>query len=75
MHQNGVNNEDFQQPAMLPSPAKLKRNLKGEMMHTVAEPETMDESVGISSVLTNALEHIVEQLDVLTIVSIPAPLY
>lgn len=53
----------------------LKRNLKGEMMHTVAGPGTMDESVGISPVLTTALEHIVEQLDVLTIVSIPAPLY
>lgn len=45
------------------------------MVRTVVEPETMDESVGISSVLTNALEHIVEQLDVLTIVSISPPLY
>ncbi|XP_070611905.1 POC1 centriolar protein homolog B isoform X3 [Erythrolamprus reginae] len=67
MHQNGVNNEDFQHPSMLPSPEKLKRNVKGEMMHTVAEPGTRNESVGISSVVTNALEHIVEQLDVLTI--------
>ncbi|XP_058047073.1 POC1 centriolar protein homolog B isoform X3 [Ahaetulla prasina] len=67
MHQNGMNNEDFQHPPMLPSPAMLKRNLKGELMHTVAEPVTMDESGGISPVLTTALEHIVEQLDVLTI--------
>ncbi|XP_070803088.1 POC1 centriolar protein homolog B [Pituophis catenifer annectens] len=67
MHQNGMNNEDIQHPPMLPSPAMLKRNLKGEMMHTVAGPGTMDESVGISPVLTTALEHIVEQLDVLTI--------
>lgn len=70
-----MNNEDFQHPSMLPSPAMLKRNLKGEMMRTVAEPGTMDESLRISPLLTNALEHIVEQLDVLTLVSIPAPLY
>ncbi|XP_026549419.1 POC1 centriolar protein homolog B isoform X2 [Notechis scutatus] len=67
MHQNRVNNEDFQHPSKLPSPAMLKRNLKGEIMHPVAEPGTMDESAGISPVLNNALEHIVEQLDVLTI--------
>ncbi|XP_026554706.1 POC1 centriolar protein homolog B isoform X2 [Pseudonaja textilis] len=66
-HQNRVNSEDFRHPSMLPSPAMLKRNLKGEIMHPVAEPGTMDESVGISPVLNNALEHIVEQLDVLTI--------
>ncbi|XP_013918628.1 PREDICTED: POC1 centriolar protein homolog B isoform X2 [Thamnophis sirtalis] len=67
MQQNGMTNENAQHPSMLPSPAMLNRNLKGEMMRTVAEPGTIDESVGISPLLTNALEHIVEQLDVLTL--------
>ncbi|KAH0616733.1 hypothetical protein JD844_028093 [Phrynosoma platyrhinos] len=47
-----------------------KRNLEdenGQILHTIEEPGTMDEAIGISPVLTNALEHIVEQLDVLTL--------
>ncbi|XP_044311719.1 POC1 centriolar protein homolog B isoform X2 [Varanus komodoensis] len=70
LHRDGVNSEDLHPPLGLFSPAVSNRNLDGEnkyAVHTVDEAGTMDEPVGISPILTNALEHIVEQLDVLTL--------
>ncbi|XP_062990771.1 POC1 centriolar protein homolog B [Elgaria multicarinata webbii] len=69
-YRDGVNNEDLYPPPALSSPTVSKRNLKGENKHVVRsvdETSTVDEPVGISPILTNALEHIVEQLDVLTL--------
>lgn len=63
--QDGVNNADFH-PAPC-SPTMSKRNSEDANKYFV---RTMEEPVGISPVLSNALEHIVEQLDVLTLVSV-----
>ncbi|KAJ7329894.1 hypothetical protein JRQ81_016068 [Phrynocephalus forsythii] len=69
-HQEGMKNKGLQHPSALFSQTVSKTNLEGEsryIMHTVDKPGTMDEAVSISPILTNALEHIVEQLDVLTL--------
>uniref|UniRef100_A0ABM5GFG2 POC1 centriolar protein homolog B n=2 Tax=Pogona vitticeps TaxID=103695 RepID=A0ABM5GFG2_9SAUR len=68
-HQDGVEKKGSQHPSAL-CPPMAKTNLEGEnryIMHTVDKSGTMDEAVSISPVLTNALEHIVEQLDILTL--------
>ncbi|XP_062838870.1 POC1 centriolar protein homolog B isoform X2 [Anolis carolinensis] len=57
-------------PHALSSPTVSKRRLEGEnrqILPFADEPGTMDEPVGISPVMTNALEHIIEQLDILTL--------
>ncbi|XP_077195115.1 POC1 centriolar protein homolog B isoform X2 [Paroedura picta] len=64
MSQDVINNEDSLQPPASPTPAMSKRISQAENKYLVP---AMDESVGISPVLSNALEHIVEQLDVLTL--------
>ncbi|XP_053114229.1 POC1 centriolar protein homolog B isoform X3 [Hemicordylus capensis] len=64
MLQDGVKNEDSRYPPNLSSSTTTKKNLESEKNYTVSN---IDESAGISSVLSNALEHIVEQLDVLTL--------
>uniref|UniRef100_A0A8D0C4B7 POC1 centriolar protein homolog B n=1 Tax=Salvator merianae TaxID=96440 RepID=A0A8D0C4B7_SALMN len=53
--------EDAQKPSL---PTTSKRIFEAEEKSTV---HTVDEPVGVSPMLTNALEHIVEQLDVLTL--------
>ena len=77
-HQDGVKNKVSQHPSAL-CPPMAKTNLEGEnryIMHTVDKSGTMEEAVSISPVLTNALEHIMEQLDILTLVSeFPTPLH
>ncbi|XP_054844632.1 POC1 centriolar protein homolog B isoform X4 [Eublepharis macularius] len=62
--QEVVNNEDSQEPPASPSPTMSKRMSQTENKYLV---HGLDEPVGISPVLSNALEHIVEQLDVLTL--------
>nr|XP_034984143.1 POC1 centriolar protein homolog B isoform X4 [Zootoca vivipara] len=75
MQQDGMNSQDMQQHSVLeqPRPAAALSFRTTRATRTSLEDgskyiaHTMDEPVGISPVLTNALEHIVEQLDVLTL--------
>ncbi|XP_061495577.1 POC1 centriolar protein homolog B isoform X2 [Rhineura floridana] len=64
MQQDGMNNKDLQQHSVLSSPRTSRKKMEDESKYIV---HTMDEPVSVSPVLTNALEHIVEQLDVLTL--------
>lgn len=66
MLQDVVNNEDSLQHRASPHVTMPKRRSQTENEYLVP---AVGEPVGISPVLSNALEHIVEQLDVLTLVS------
>ncbi|KAM9172542.1 POC1 centriolar protein homolog B isoform 3-T3 [Pangshura tecta] len=59
-----TSNEDLRYRPALFSPASSRRRLEDEVEPAVC---TVDKRIGISPALGNALEHIVEQLDVLTL--------
>uniref|UniRef100_A0A452H1M0 POC1 centriolar protein B n=1 Tax=Gopherus agassizii TaxID=38772 RepID=A0A452H1M0_9SAUR len=59
-----MSSEDLRYRPALFSPTSSRRRLEDEVEPAVC---TVDKCIGISPALGNALEHIVEQLDVLTL--------
>uniref|UniRef100_A0A674HYA1 POC1 centriolar protein homolog B n=1 Tax=Terrapene triunguis TaxID=2587831 RepID=A0A674HYA1_9SAUR len=64
LFKDDMSSEDLRYRPALFSPASSRRRLEDEVEPAVC---TVDKRIGISPALGNALEHIVEQLDVLTL--------